>query len=196
MIEDNEALIIRFQSDDPTPIKRPRYQFPRIGWELIAATVQFGLGSLLHFVYGWSGESDAVIWFTSVDESVWAHLNLVTWPFIIMTIIIWTQRSEDVWFGRGIGFVSNITLIMAVFYLYTLGNTTTNNLAADIILFAVAQYSSGIWAWLLARRWPTPSLWRFIVGILLHAVLAGLLIAFSYWKPSDSNQPFRDPDSH
>jgi hypothetical protein len=37
----------------------------------------FGLGSLLHFVHGWTSGSSFVAWFASVDESVWEHVKLL-----------------------------------------------------------------------------------------------------------------------
>ena len=52
-------------------------------WEVVGIAFVFLVGSLLHFVFEWSGESRIVGLFASVNESVWEHFKQGFWPVCI-----------------------------------------------------------------------------------------------------------------
>ena len=58
-------------------------------WEIGGAIATIIIGSLLHFVYNWSGDSKFVAFFGAVNESTWEHLKIAFWPMLIFTIIEW-----------------------------------------------------------------------------------------------------------
>lgn len=45
------------------------------------------LGTILHFLYEWSGDNKIIASFSAVNESTWEHLKLVFFPMLITTII-------------------------------------------------------------------------------------------------------------
>lgn len=45
------------------------------------------MGTLLHFVYEWSGSSRLVGFFAAVNERTWEHLKLVFLPVFLFTVI-------------------------------------------------------------------------------------------------------------
>ena len=45
------------------------------------------LGVLLHFTYEWSGDNAVVGLFSAVNESTWEHLKLLSFPFLLLTIL-------------------------------------------------------------------------------------------------------------
>ena len=45
------------------------------------------LGTLLHFMYEWSGKNSLVALFSNVNESTWEHLKLLFYPAFIFAII-------------------------------------------------------------------------------------------------------------
>ena len=45
------------------------------------------LGTLLHFIYEWSGDNIFVASFSAVNESTWEHLKLLFFPMLLTTII-------------------------------------------------------------------------------------------------------------
>ena len=54
---------------------------------LVQAIIISVVGSLMHFVYEASGESDIVAVLAPTDESVFSHMKLVLWPWIITAVI-------------------------------------------------------------------------------------------------------------
>ena len=46
-------------------------------YQIVSAIFACILGTLLHFIYEWCGESQSVAWFSAINESVWEHLKLL-----------------------------------------------------------------------------------------------------------------------
>lgn len=55
--------------------------------EIVGVLVVFLAGTLLHFVYEWSGGSAAAVLFGAVNESVWEHVKIFTMPYVVWGII-------------------------------------------------------------------------------------------------------------
>ena len=54
---------------------------------IIGAVFTIITGTLLHFVYEWSGESLFVGIFSPINESVWEHLKLLFFPMSVWILI-------------------------------------------------------------------------------------------------------------
>ena len=61
---------------------------------LVGVPVLFLAGTLLHFLYGLSGEFFLVGLLAPVNESVWEHLKLALWPTTLWWTAgyLWAQR--------------------------------------------------------------------------------------------------------
>lgn len=57
------------------------------GFILWGIPIIFLSGSLLHFVYSWSGENTFAGIFAPVNESVWEHLKMSFWPGLIWWLL-------------------------------------------------------------------------------------------------------------
>jgi hypothetical protein len=56
---------------------------PEYFWICLGIPVIIIVGSLMHFVYRWSGNSKIVGIFVPVNESVWEHLKMGFWPMVL-----------------------------------------------------------------------------------------------------------------
>lgn len=65
-------------------------------WEIWGAVVSIFLGSLLHFVFEWSGGSHFVALFGAVNESTWEHLKIAFWPTFIFAVIEWFVYGKEI----------------------------------------------------------------------------------------------------
>ena len=50
------------------------------------AAVTFG-GTILHFLYDWTGGSILVSPFSGVNESTWEHMKLLFWPMFLFALV-------------------------------------------------------------------------------------------------------------
>lgn len=121
----------------------------------LAAAVPLGVvGSLLHFVFEWSGHHRAVAIFAAVNESTWEHLKIAFWPVFVFFV---AQFALGGWALPG--FVPAVTvalfslpvMIIALVLAYT-SMTGRNILWIDIAIFFLAITVSLTIAALLATE--------------------------------------------
>ena len=82
----------------------------------------FILGTLLHFVYEWSGSNVIVGIFSPVNESVWEHLKLLYFPMSLWLLLGYSKFGKDncnYLLSAIIGFLCGAVSIPLLFYLYT-----------------------------------------------------------------------------
>ncbi len=97
-------------------------------------------GTILHYVYKWSGNNPLVGIFGAVNESTWEHLKLLFWPAFIFTIaeyIIIGKDYNNYITAKAASFFVGIALIVSLFYTYT-GIIGDNYLALDILVFLIS----------------------------------------------------------
>ncbi|PIT97324.1 hypothetical protein COT77_02035 [Candidatus Berkelbacteria bacterium CG10_big_fil_rev_8_21_14_0_10_41_12] len=106
---------------------------------IVGAIFVIVAGTLLHFVYGWSGDNFIVGLFAPVNESVWEHMKLAFIPLIIFGFIDYAylgSKVKNYCFAlmKEVGVA--IVFIIAVFYIYT-AFTGDSILWVDISSFIV-----------------------------------------------------------
>ena len=83
------------------------------------ALTTFG-GTILHFLYDWTGESMAVAPFSGVNESTWEHMKLLFWPLLLFTLIQYPffKDRRNYWCVKLAGTLLGLLLIPVIFYTY------------------------------------------------------------------------------
>ncbi len=109
-------------------------------WEMWGTVLIIILGTLLHFVYEWSGETRLIAIFGAVNESVWEHLKLTFWPAVLWAIIempFLKREYPNFWFAKAVGILAMPLIIVMIFYSYTsiVGRTL---LVVDLLSFVIA----------------------------------------------------------
>ena len=89
-------------------------------WQLWGFAVTSLLGTLLHFLYEWTGKSNLVAPFSGVNESTWEHMKLLFWPMFLFAIIqsIFFRNRKDFWCIKLRGILLGLVLIPIIFYTY------------------------------------------------------------------------------
>ncbi len=88
-------------------------------WQLAGLTFTAVLGTLLHFLYEWTGESLLVAPFSAVNESTWEHMKLLFFPmlaFAILQSIFFHGEYQSFWWIKLIGIQCGLLLIPILFY--------------------------------------------------------------------------------
>ena len=78
------------------------------------------IGTLMHFVFEWSENNPIVGLFCPVNESVFEHLKMLFFPYLIWTFIEAIKLSQDkfnVYTAKLIGITSGMLITLAVFYI-------------------------------------------------------------------------------
>ena len=108
----------------------PRQSFPYM-------IVTMFLGTLNHFLYDWSGKNPVIALFTPVNESVWEHMKLLFFPFLLLSLIEYIIRRSDRarFFGSRLFAVwCGMFSIIVLFYGYS-GAIGRSFVLIDILLY-------------------------------------------------------------
>ena len=83
------------------------------------ALVTFG-GTILHFLYDWTGGSILVAPFSGVNESTWEHMKLLFWPLFLFALVqrLFFRDQENYWCVKLAQVLLGLVLIPVLFYTY------------------------------------------------------------------------------
>lgn len=112
-----------------------------IKFYMIAGTIFVSvLGTLLHFVYEWSGNNVLVGLFTPINESIWEHTKLLFFPMLIYLVYL-TRKTGTQYPCIGAALISGALAgaasIIALFYTYS-GIIGFNVAVVDISIFFIS----------------------------------------------------------
>lgn len=148
-------------------------------------------GTLLHFVYEWTGESAAAAIFSAVSESTWEHLKLLFFPMLVFTaaeqLICGGKDHPGSVTARAVGTLAGMAAIVVLFYVYT-GIVGENFLVADILTFVAGTVTAFVVSGMLIRRGAYK---RDLPGLLIFTSVAALFALFTFSHPDIGL--FRDP---
>lgn len=116
-------------------------------WQMAGFVFTAVAGTLLHFLFDWTGGNLIVALFSAVNESIWEHLKLLFYPMVAFGLLeyyFWGKDCESFWCIKLIGILVGLVLIPAVYYTYTgiLG------VKADWFNIAIFFLAAGVVFWI------------------------------------------------
>ena len=123
-------------------------------WELAGALFTAAMGTLLHFVYDWSGGWGAAAAFSAVNESTWEHMKLLFFPMFLFSVVqvcCLGRNYPNFLAARGVSTVTGVALIPVLFYTYT-GVLGRHLLWADIAVLYLSVLGAFALDFRLLRR--------------------------------------------
>ena len=153
-------------------------------WELAGIVFIAVLGTILHFVFEWSGRWIPIAPIAAVNESVWEHLKLGFWPALAYAALEYSRSgrsANNFFFAKTLEIYLIPITIVVLFYAYTaiLGHDL---LIADIAIFVVAVIVGQLVSYKLLMASPLPEKLNRFVPIAL-AVLGILFVLFTFYPP-------------
>lgn len=156
----------------------------KIDWYYIICTtvVAFLLGTILHFVYDWTGGNQIVGLFCPVNESIWEHLKLILYPVLILWLVtlrrntmnppfLFANRMSACLISILIGMVTTASL----YYLFH-GGFRITLLILDLLFYAIGLFLGQLHASILTFHRVIPK-W---VGIVCLIGILALVGIFAY----------------
>ena len=149
-------------------------------WQLTGLTFTAVLGTILHFLYGWT-KNPIVATFSAVNESTWEHIKLAFFPMLFFAVIEYPfskDSAADFWQIKCVGILLSVALIPILFYtLNGIFGKTPDWL--NILLYFISITTAYYVETKLFQKdaiLPLPTLWA--VGILLVLSLAFIFCTF------------------
>ncbi len=142
-------------------------------------------GTLLHFVYEWSGELVFAGLFCPVNESVWEHLKLIYMPYLIWSIaeVFILKADKGNLFGAKLcGVLSGMLIILFIHYTYT-GAAGSESMVADILSFFAGVAAAFLISYTLIKNTQYKGNFSEIISFILLITLGGIFILFTFAPP-------------
>ncbi len=161
---------------------------------IVAALSAIGLGVLWHFLFDLTGENRFVGLFSPVNESVWEHLKIIYFPFIVTMIaeyFIYGKNAYNFFTSKLFGLTVGLFSIIMNYYV-TVGAFGINNMAVNIGIFVIGIFIAYALSYMRLLKTPKMAggLWeKSAIGVM--ALYFALFLIFSYYPPHIPL--FRDP---
>lgn len=163
-------------------------------WEFYGFLFVAALGTLGHFLYDISGQNMLVGKFFPVNESIWEHLKLLFFPYVIFSVAEWFcvgKGFKSFAFSKLIGVLSGMLFTVVFYYAYS-GILGKNIDFVNILIFFVAVAISFIVSFRLIKNGNFNVNFKVItIGIF---ILIALLFVLFTTNPPEINL-FKDPVS-
>lgn len=153
-------------------------------WQFAGFAFSSFIGTLLHFLYDWCGQSLFIAPFSAINESTWEHMKLFFFPTFIFALIesrFLRKNMQNFWCVKLIGIFSGLLLIPVLFYTYN-GIFGTS---PDFVNISIFFISAAFAYWLEAKLFQKESLTcrsSFLPLIALFFI-AVLFILFTFKTP-------------
>ena len=147
----------------------------------------FGLttlgGTLLHFLYDWTGGSIWVAPFAGVNESTWEHMKLLFWPLFLFALVQrpFFQEQKNYWCVKLMEILLGLLLIPVQFFTYN-GAFGKSPDWVNIAIFYVAAATVFLFEWWAFKcdRLRCEYPWVAFVAICL---IGALFVVFTFLPP-------------
>ena len=160
-------------------------------WQLAGFAVTSFAGTLLHFLYDWSGGSIVTAPFSGVNESTWEHMKLLFWPMLLFAAVqsFFFKDYKGFLCVKLRGTLLGLTLIPVLFYTYN-GVIGKSPDWINIAIFFVSAAAVYIYeAMLLYSGKPSCKSPKSAIAVL--CVIALLFVLFTFRTPEIGI--FKDP---
>ena len=153
-------------------------------WQLIGFAFTSVAGTLLHFLYDWSGQSVFVAPFSAINESIWEHMKLLFFPMFLYALFerrILGKEYHRFWFSKLVGITMGLTVIPVLYYTYTGALGVSAYWFNITIFFIAAAISFRLEAKLLksGRKAPLSS----TAAFLLLCLIGSAFLLFTFFPP-------------
>ena len=153
-------------------------------WQLVGFAVTSLLGTLLHFLYDFSGEALWAAPFSGVNESTWEHMKLLFWPMLFFSIVqsCFFRDRKDFPCIKLRGILTALILIPTIFYTYN-GAIGKSPDWLNIAIFFLSAAVAYIYETRLFRK-ETVKCGNPKLAIFLLCIIAAAFVIFTFKTPT------------
>ena len=154
-------------------------------WEVIGFLFVSAVGTVLHFLYEWSGQSLFAAVISAVNESTWEHMKLLFVPMFLFSVAqgFAVGRTYPNFLAvRAISTLTGLALIPILFYIYS-GIWGSSAAWINIAIFYFSVLAAFALDFRLLRRGRFSSPWQQLLGLMVLWALAFLFVWCTFRPP-------------
>ena len=149
-------------------------------WQWLGFGIATLGGTILHFLYDWTGGSIWVAPFSGVNESTWEHMKLLFWPLFLFAVVqrLFLEEQENFWQVKLRSILLGLVLIPVLFY-------TCNGAfgkSPDWLNIAIFYLCAGL-AFLFEQRTPKTTRHASLPAFVALCLVGALFVVFTFAPP-------------
>ena len=158
-------------------------------WQAAGFCMTALVGTLLHFLYDWTGGNLLAVFFSGTNESTWEHMKLLFWPLFLFGLIQrpFFANREDFWCIKLAAALLGLLMIPILFYTYN-GAFGKSPDWLNISIFYVSAAAAFLLEWQLFKK---PRRCRPLLAFSAICLTGALFVLFTFFPPK--LPLFRDP---
>ncbi len=160
-------------------------------WQFFGFAVASIGGTLLHFLYEWTGKNAFAALISGVNESTWEHMKLLFFPLFIFAVVqsFFFKDEQSFWCVKLIGTLLGLLTIPVLFYTYN----GVFGRSPDWLNIAIFFISAAMTFYVENRLFKSEKIKckQPLIPFIIFAVIALLFIAFTFLPPKIPL--FKDP---
>ncbi len=159
---------------------------------IISYIIASSLGVIFHFLFAWLNESVIVAPFVPVNESIFEHLKLLFYPFLIVSIIelLTRKRSLKKCLPYRILFITLAIIILPTIY-YTLKSCIGNVGFVNILLYFLSLFLAYLLSYIAEKKQLVPTKAMQLTALFITILLIFTFTLMTFTPPEI--ELFRDP---
>lgn len=160
-------------------MQKKLFKYSIIGFIIVSIA-----GSISHFVFEWSNYNTITGAFFPVNESVWEHLKLIFFPYLIWSIVQYflLKKENGVLISKSIGVLSGMLAIVIFYYTYT-GITGKSIDILNILSFFIGVSTAFIVDYYLIKSNKLNKDIYNTIAIAVFIIIGALFFIFTYEPP-------------
>lgn len=165
------------------------FKFEIIGFIFVSV-----IGTLSHFLFEWFDENKIIGLFCPINESVWEHLKLLFFPYLVWSIAEYfiLNRPRSFFNSKIKGIYCGMLLTVSLYYTFS-GIIGSSNLFIDILSYFIGVAISFIISYMFLKNEKRKTPFTENISILLFAATSIIFFIFTFSPPLIPL--FEDPQS-
>lgn len=152
-------------------------------WQFLGFAVTSLGGTILHYLYGWTGDNSFAALFSGINESTWEHMKLLFFPMLIFSVVqyFFFKDNKSFWCVKLRGILIGLISIPIIFYTINgvFGQTPDY---VNIIIFFVSAAIAYIFEYRLFKADKLTCLTPILAAIILCLIAVAFFI-FTFTPP-------------
>ena len=146
-------------------------------YQIFSTIFVFILGTLLHFLYDWSGQNQIIGVFSAVNESIWEHVKIALTPTLLWGLLDgFIYGANPNYFLAKFVSLFIIIILMPLLYYGHKAIIKKEIFIFDIISFYIVIICSQLSFYYLLRINEIDFIFRYLSGIGLFLLFGGYMI--------------------
>ena len=152
-------------------------------WQAAGFAAVTFVGTILHFLYDWTGGSILVAPFSGVNESAWEHMKLLFWPLFLFALVQrpFFKGQNNYWCVKLSEILLGLVLIPVLFYTYN-GVFGKSPDWINIAIFYVTAALVFLFEWWTFKN-DRLQCWHPRLAFVVICLIGALFVVFTFMPP-------------